>query len=603
MKIGTLLQRIGRWITFLRNFAINTLFILILVGIVIALMRQSDTMDVPNGAALLLNPSGALVEQKVVRSPFSDFGRASDRPAESSLPELLRAIDAAAEDARFKMIALDLDGLDGVSPAHARTIGTALRAFQDAGKPVIAYADSFSQGRYALASYADSIYLHPEGDLIFSGYGVYPAHFKSLLDKLGVKVHVFRVGAYKSAVEPFIGDAMSPESREAYQLLVDALWESYRQLIVANRDISIADFDRFTAAYDQVLVDADGQFGEAALAFGLVDELLSREALRDRLAETVGTDETSGFRRMPYRQYLSTLMPEPAPEKQVAVVVAQGVIIPGSDHESAATDDLTALIRRARRDDSVAALVLRIDSPGGSAFAAELIRQQLVSFQEETGKPIVASMGPVAASGGYWIAASADRIIAHPTTLTGSIGIFGLVPTLEEGMGRIGVHTDGVGSLPISSALDPFQALNAPVARIMQSSIEHGYRSFINLVAEGRNMSPEQVESVAQGRVWLGNQAKALMLVDELGDLDHAVAVAADLAGIADSDYGVQRFTTPVDRTTELIAELMDSVGFTPPSLLNAPAVRQLKEAAESMALLQDPKHRYVLCDTCVSLK
>ena len=588
------LRRLGAFLTRARNFVMNTLFIVLLVVVLIAILDAFETPGVPDGSALVLNPEGVVVEQTVPRDPFQDLW-ALDGASETDIHELVRAIDRAAGDGRIEMIVLDLDELDYASAAHAETIGAALARFNEAGKATVAVGDSYTQPQYAIASHADAVYMHPDGFLFLPGYGTFQPYFKSLLEKLKLNVYVFRVGEYKAAVEPFIRDDMSDAAKEANQALVDGLWAAYRQRILDERNLDEASLDRFTESFDEALAQTDGDAARAALESGLVDELMSADQMRSHIADTVGRDEDNDFNGIGYRAYLKALGPRQSEPGNVGLVFARGAIQMGDDRDAAAADNLVGLIRQAREDDAVKALVLRVDSPGGSAFASELIRQELELVQS-AGKPVVASMGSVAASGGYWVSSTADRIVAHPTTITGSIGIFALLLNLEESLSSIGVHTDGVGSSPWSGAMDPLRTPSEPVQRVMQFSIEHGYRQFINLVARGRDMTPDAVEEVAQGRVWLGSRALELGLVDALGSLPDAVEAAAELAGL--TEYGVKRFTTPLSPREVLIQQLMDSAESTPPGRISG-VVLKAWDVAES---LNDPKNTYAICEACLSL-
>ncbi len=588
------LSRLGSFLTRVRNFVLNTLFFVLLLLVLIAIVDSFDTPGVPDGSALVLNPEGVVVEETVPRDPFREFW-AADGIAEVDVHDLVRAIDLAAEDSRIEMIVIDLDKLAYASAAHAETVGGALARFKQTGKPTVAIGDGYTQSQYAIASHADAVYMHPDGFLFLPGYGTYRSYFRSLLDKLKLGVHVFRVGDYKSAMEPFVRDDMSGAAREANQELVDGLWASYRERILDNRELDAPMFDRFTGAFDKALEETDGDTARAALESGLVDELMSPDQMRSHVAETVGWGQDNNFNGIGYRAYLQTLGPQFAEPGNVGLVFARGVIQMGEDRRAASADNLVELIRQAREDDAVRALVLRVDSPGGSAFASELIRQELELVQL-AGKPVVASMGSVAASGGYWISSTADRIVAHPTTITGSIGIFSLLFDLEDSLATVGVHTDGVGSTPWSGALDPLRTPSEPVKRVMQVNIEHGYRQFLNLVARGRDMTPSEVDEVARGRVWLGSRAQELGLVDALGGLSDAVQAAAELADL--DEYGIKRFATPLSPRDALIQQLLDSAESTPPGRISA-VVREAWELAES---LNDPKNTYAICEPCLSL-
>jgi len=488
---------------------------------------------------------------------------------------------------------LNLEELAAISPGHADTLGDAMLQFQAAGKEIVAFANFYTQGQYQIASYADAIYMHPLGQLLLSGYGSNRLYYKELLDKLDVNIHIFRVGKYKEFVEPYTRNDMSDEARLANQTLVDALWQYYAQRIDENRQLEPGQFSRYTQDFGELLRGAGGDMAALSVEFHLVDELLTPDETRVRLVDKVGS--TNGdFHRIDYRDYLQTLPSSNASkaDKAVAVITVSGPIVMGRRVSGAiASQSTIALIRQARRDESIAALVFRIDSPGGGVFASELIRQEL-ELTQLAGKPVVASMSNVAASGGYWIAATADKILAQPTTITGSIGVFGIVPTFEDALAGIGVRTDGVETTPLSRTLDPFAGLNEPMSRILQSNVENSYQLFLNLVARGRDMKPEVVAEIAQGRVWIGAKALELGLVDDLGGLQDAIAEAAALAEL--TEYDVRDLTTPLSTRELLLRELSDSV-----ALPDHPLTKVLQQAWTLLESLNDPRHSYALCEAC----
>ncbi len=594
MNKPSIFSRLGAFLTGVRNFTLNTLFLVFVLIALFAVLDAFEPPPVPEGSALVINPKGAMVEESRALDPLRGF-LATDELSESSVHDIVRAIDQAANDSRIKMIVLQLDDLASASAAHAELFGAALSRFREAGKRIVSTANNYSQSQYAIASHADGVYMHPEGAVLLFGYGAFRSYFKGLLDKLNLNTHVFRVGEYKEAVEPFIRDDMSASAREANQALVDGLWASYRQRVLDNRQLDAQPFDRYTLAFDEVLAEAHGDTARAALESGLVDELMSADQARSSIAATVGWDGNSKLNSIGYRRYLQALGPAASETGNIGLIFVRGVIRMGDDQSSAAADNLVELIRRARNDATVKALVVRVDSPGGSAFASELIRQELELVQLAD-KPVVVSMGSVAASGGYWVSATADSILAHPTTITGSIGIFALLIGMEQAMAKVGIHSDGVGSTPFSNALDPLRPLSEPMRRIMQAGVNHGYQQFVNLVARGREMQPEAVEAVAQGRVWLGSQALELGLVDGLGGLAEAIAEAAKLANL--SDYATKRFRTPLSPRDLLLQQLLDIADISPP-----PALAGVLEQADwLLGSLNDPQHSYAVCEPCLGL-
>ena len=599
MKKPNLLSRIGRAITRARNFVINAIFLLLVAAVLVGLIQGLTEFRVPDGGALVIDPAGVLVEEARTEYSFLGLVSESEPLRQTDINDLLKAVDQAADDDRIPMIVLRLDDLISVDSAHARQLGEALERFKAAGKEVIAFGRSYSQGQYAIASFADAIYLHPFGQVGFPGYGLYSPYLKGLLDNFGVNVHLFRVGKYKEAAEPFIREGMSPEAREVNQGLVNDVWDAYRQTVLANRSLDADAFDRYSRAYDEVLEEFGGDTGRAALEFRLVDELLTPDHARDRIAAAVGEGDEDGYPRIGFRRYLQTLPPEAPSKQNIALVTAQGPIVMGKDRNAAAADNLVSLIRQAREDESVAALVLRIDSPGGSALASELIREELEVAQQHD-KPVIASMGPVAASGGYWIASTANRIIAHPTTITGSIGVVGLFLSFERTLSEFGVESDGVGSLPLTGSASPLLGMNEPAKRVLQANIGGIYDRFIHLVARGRDMTPEAVNEIGQGRVWLGSEAAEIGLVDELGDLADAIEAAAELADL--EDYGIKRFTTPAPRGEQFLRQLMESGAKGAPASPLSSASRQLSGAWALASRLNDPGSLYAICESCLAL-
>ena len=599
MKKPNLLSRVGRAITRARNFVINTIFLLLVAAVVVGLIQGLTESKVPDGGALVIDPGGVLVEEARPEYSILELLSQSEPLRQTGVNELLKAVEHAAGDDRIRMIVLRLDDLIAVDSAHARQLGKALERFQAAGKEVIAFGGGYSQGQYAIASFADAIYMHPFGHVSFSGYGRYSPYFKGLLEKIGVNVHLFRVGKYKEAAEPFIREDMSPEAREVNQAMVNDVWDAYRRMVLANRSLDADAFDRYTRAYEEVLEEFSGDTARAALEFRLVDELMTPDHARDRIAASVGQSGEGDDFRIGFRRYLQALPPDPPSPRNIALITAQGPLVMGKDRNAAAADDLVALVREAREDSSVAALVLRIDSPGGSALASELIREELEVAQQHD-KPVVASMGPVAASGGYWIAATANRIVAHPTTITGSIGVVGLFLTFERTLADIGVQSDGVGSLPLTGDANPVLGISESGKRVIQANVGGVYDRFVNLVARGRDMTPEAVNEVGQGRVWLGSQALEIGLVDELGDLANAIEIAAELAGL--EDYGVKRFAPPTPPGEQFLRELMESQAVGPPPSALSSASRQLRSAWALAGRLNDPGSLYAICEFCFGL-
>ena len=599
-------NRAGQWITKIRIFLVNSFFVLATLFILAALVSSCESESVPKDSALFINPTGQLVEQTSPPLSFPDVLFQSGQVEETAINDVLEAITLAATDDDIKLIVLDLDDLTYASSAQVLRIGAALESFKETGKEVIAHENNFQQFQYHIASYANELYMHPWGDALLTGYGGNNLYFREMLEKLSVNVHVFRVGGFKSAVEPFTRDDMSEQAKLARQTLYNGLWRYLVEDIADNRKLPVADIEAYSQQFSVLLEKAGGDMGRATLEAKLVDELLTWDQVRTRIADKVGwLEENERLNAIGMGSYLQLRqgLPTPPGDSQIAVLVAQGTIVEGNG-DGAAADTLVRKIRDARNNDQVKGLVLRVDSPGGSAFASELIRQELELLQV-AGKPVVASFGSVAASGGYWISATADAIVSEPTTITGSIGIFGLVPTFENALDRIGIHSDGTGTTPLTS-IDPFGGLNDEFKSILQSNIEFGYQKFTDLVAKGRNMDPEAVEAIAQGRIWQGDKAMELGLVDVLGDTQVAIEKAAELAEL--SDWSVRYLEDPLNPRDEIIRQLMSAVGLDLTS--QSPKVRLLNQAAAlveqalgPLGYLNDPKQSYVVCLECAAGK
>ncbi|MDA9554376.1 signal peptide peptidase SppA, partial [Emcibacteraceae bacterium] len=461
---------------------------------------------------------------------------------------------------------------------------------------------------YLIASFADEIYMHPQGAALLYGYGSFQTYYLGFLEKVKAEVQLFRVGKYKSAMEPFIRRDMSDEAREANLELYGGLWQHYIADVASQREISPETIIQGIENSDKNLIELNGDLGKLALNSGLVDGLKTREEWVHYMQDIVGKGpEAEGINQIGFRQYLANQLniADLGPGKDiVAIVYATGNIMDGEMPQgTVGGETLSRQLREARLDDSVKAVVLRIDSPGGSAFASELIRQEVLLLKK-AGKPVIASMASLAASGGYWIAANADQIWASPTTITGSIGIFGAIPNVEGTLAEIGITSDGVGT---TSLLSPALMKPVPekVTNIIQSNIENGYRRFLDIVAEGRNMTVEQVDEVAQGRVWTGEKALELGLLDHMGNIDQAIKAAVEMAEL--SDYKVVHWEDNVPFEMQVIAKLLNQDGTMKEAAkiaLNSPEQMLLKKFREKMALfnlMNDPGHAYVLCVSCMS--
>ena len=504
---------------------------------------RGPSASVPEGAALVLNPAGVLVEQAAEVDPIEEaFAEAYGQSVQTQVEvhDLVRVIRTAKEDERIKALVLDLGRLQipSIYASKMHYVADELAAFKESGKPIVAIGDYYSQEQYFLAANADTVLMHDYGNVLIIGYGRYRTYYNSLINNLKITNHVFRVGTFKSALEPFLLDEMSEPAKEANLAYLDVLWREYATKLEAARGLEAGAVARYVNDMGALLDTVGGDLAQAAVEAGFVDELKSREEQRQYLIDLVGEDKDGdSFKRVGYRAYLSNAQPdEDTGAPDVAVVTAAGTIVDGKQPTGVAGGDtIAALLKKAREDEDVKAVVLRVDSPGGSAFASEVMRKEVLALQE-AGKPVVASMGSLAASGGYWISANADEIWAAPTTVTGSIGIFGFFQTFENTAAEIGVNSDGVGTTDLAGVLGAgIGELPQEFSDIIQRSIEQGYDRFLTIVGEGRGMTKAQVDAIGQGRVWIGEVASGNGLVDKIGTYDDAIAAAAALAGIEDN--------------------------------------------------------------------
>ncbi|HGE0361353.1 TPA: signal peptide peptidase SppA [Salmonella enterica subsp. enterica serovar Typhimurium] len=602
-----------RVLNFVREMVLNLFFIfLVLVGVGIWMQigNGSNSEQTARGA-LLLDISGVIVDKPSTNHRLGALGRqlfgaSSDRLQENSLFDIVNAIRQAKDDRNITGIVLDLKNFTGADQPSMRYIGKALREFRDSGKPVFAVGENYSQGQYYLASFANKIWLSPQGQVDLHGFATNGLYYKTLLDKLKVSTHVFRVGTYKSAVEPFIRDDMSPAAREADSRWIGELWQNYLHTVSANRQISPQQLFPDAQAIIDGLTSVGGDTAKYALDHKLVDALASSADVEKALTKQFGWSKTeNNYRAISYYDY--SLKTPADTGGTIAVIFANGAIMDGEETPGNVGGDTTASqIRDARLDPKVKAIVLRVNSPGGSVNASEVIRAELAAARA-AGKPVVVSMGGMAASGGYWISTPANYIVASPSTLTGSIGIFGVINTVENSLSSIGVHSDGVSTSPLAD-ISMTKALSPEVQQMMQLSIEYGYKRFITLVADARKRTPEQIDKIAQGHVWTGEDAKANGLVDSLGDFDDAVAKAAELAKLKQwhLDY-YQDEPTVLDMVMDsMTGSVRAMLPETIQAMLPAPlvsAANTVKAEGDKLAAFNDPQNRYAFCLTCANVR
>jgi protease-4 len=597
--VGRALAGLWRALNGLRRIVVNLVFLALLVAVVVLIWQPRR--PVPAGSALLLRPAGALVEQTALADPLAVLRAGVAPVTQTALHELLEAVNAAREDERIKALVIETDGLGAASLTKLAELRGAIAAFREKGKPVLARGERFTQGQYYLASAADEVDIAPDGFVLVPGLARYVSYFKGALDKLGVTVHVFRVGEYKSFSEPFTRSDMSDADREASRDLLAALWNVLRGDVAASRRIAPETLDAYAGNYAAVLEAAGGDAARAAREAGLVDRVSTRDQWRDLLKTRIGaSDDGKDYRHVDFDDYLAAVRARHRREDaKVAVLVAQGAIIDGSESRAAVGgDSLAQLIRAAREDERIKAVVLRIDSPGGSAWASEVIRREL-ELTREAGKPVIASMSSVAASGGYWIATGADEIWASAGSLTGSIGIFALLPELAATLDRLGVTVDGVATGPLAGGFDPRRPLAPEAEKALQLGIENGYRRFIDTVARARSMSAAEVETIARGRVWTGEAASKLGLVDELGGLDAAIRAAAVRAGL--KRYETVWPEAEIGPGQRLLQRLI-GVALPPGTSDDGAAsplgrfVAGLQQDAAELLRWNDPRHLYAHC-------
>lgn len=601
-----------RLLNFIRELVLNLFFILlVLVCVGIWMQVSSSTVESTGRGALLMDLTGVVVDKPSTSSKFSAISRqllgaSSDRLQENSLFDIVQTIRQAKDDRNITGIVLDLKNFAGGDQPSMQYIGKTLREFRDSGKPVYAVGDDYTQAQYYLASFANKIYLSPQGTVDLHGFATNGLYYKSLLDKLKVTTHVFRVGTYKSAVEPFIRDDMSPAAREADSRWIGELWQNYLNTIAANRQTTAEQIFPGAQGVLDGLRKVDGDTAKYALDSKLVDQLASNTDVEKALTKQFGWSKAdNNYRAVSYYDY--NLKTPADTGASVAVIFANGAIIDGQETPGNVGGDTTASqIRDARLDPKVKAIVLRVNSPGGSVSASEVIRSELAAARA-AGKPVVVSMGGMAASGGYWISTPADYIVANASTLTGSIGIFGVINTVENSLDSIGVHTDGVSTSPLAD-ISMTKALPQEVQDMMQLSIENGYKRFITLVAQSRHSTPEQVDKIAQGHVWTGQDAKANGLVDSLGDFDDAVAKAAELAKLKawHVDYYQEEptfFNMVIDSLSGSVRAALPQAlqAYLPAPLVTAASV--VKEEGDKLAAFNDPQNRYAFCLTCANIR
>ena len=586
---------------------LHLLLLLVIFGFILAALHTSIP-SVPRSAALIIAPEGELVEQLSSDPLRRAFGQASGGPApETLLKDVIDAIEAAKSDSRIKLIVLDLGNLGASGLSKLQETGAALRDFRAAGKRVVVAADSLDQTQYYLAAQAGEVYLDPLGLVYVDGFSYYRMFLKDAIDKLGVDVNVFRAGTFKSYTDQFSRSDMAPSEREESSVWLEALWRAYSQDVTRARSLPATALNDYIADAPVALAAVNGDAAKLALQRGLVTALKSRRQLADELKTLVGEDqETHSSNAVSMSQYLASTRAKRVlrskSDAKVGIVVASGEILDGHQPPGTIGGESTAdLLRQARYDNAVKAVVLRVDSPGGSMFASEQILREIQTLRK-AGKPVVVSMSTYAASGGYYISAAANQIFASPTTLTGSIGVFSVVPTFQHTLEKLGVKVDGIGTTPLAGSMRLDRTLDPAGKQILQSSVEHAYAEFLRRVAEGRKKSVEEVDKIAQGRVWAGVDAQRIGLVDHLGGLKDASDAAAKLAELG-ADYDVDYIEPELSLREQLLMQLRsegvrlgEMTGLIAPQSAIEQMLDPLLEQARAIARLNDPRGLYAYC-------
>ena len=612
MSIGGVLKTTISWLwtgaDTLRK-ALHLLLLLFVFGMFFGAMSVSSPI-LPSNTALVIRPVGQIVEQLEGNA----YDRAiaellGDGKPQTRLQDILDGLKFAKEDDRIKAVVLELGSIGGGGLSKLQVIGDAIDDFQLSGKPVLANADYYSQGAYYLASRADEVYMHENGFMLLRGFGIYRTYYKNVIDKLEIDWNVFRVGTHKSFFEPYTRTGMSSEVRESMTKLLDQLWDLYKSDILQAREL---DEDAILDLTENLVERAAAQGGDLAEVYvhaGLIDSLVNREEFQEKVLEYVAEDKKKKgqYRGTDLYDYLADrrlLDGSPVKDENVAVIVAVGTILNGTQPPGRIGGDSTAeLLRKARLDESVKAVVLRVDSGGGSVFATRVIGNEINELKR-AGKPVVASMSSAAASGGYWISMAADKIIAAPATITGSIGVLGMFPTFQRTLDRIGISTDGVGTTKWAGELRPDREMSAKARELFQLFVESDYDDFITAVAENRGIEKDQVDRIAQGKVWTGVDALENGLIDELGTLDDSIAAAAELAELEEGEYGQKYYEQELSAAEQLAVEFLGSAGAS--SIIAKAADRQvtsvdklrvmLEQALAPMMLFNDPKGSYAHC-------
>lgn len=588
------------------------IFLLVIIGAIFSGSGSKDSgLEIPENSILNVNIQGVLVEELSMSEFERVFAELSDQSSleETLVSDVITSIKTAKNDDLIKYLLLDFDDFLGGSPSKLQAVAAAIEDFKESEKKVIAYSSmGYTTNSYYLASHADEIHMHDYSQIFIDGYRSYRTYYKSFYDKFFIDANVFKVGKFKAFVEPYFRDSMSDEAKENIIEWMSVLWSSYLNEVSEARGISLDSLKEYINNIDVILKDNQGDPGLAAINSGLIDQLTNKREFRDYLYSLSGDEEDNSINLINMRNYANTstlfdLEKTNENESNVAVIIASGGIINGKGGPGTIADeDFITLIRNAYNDESVKALVLRVDSGGGSAYASEVIADELEKFKE-SGRPIVASMGGVAASGGYYISAPADKIYAERATITGSIGVGGFIPTFERAFDQLGIHEDGYSTVDTNTSL--LQTLTEKDKAILQMGTENVYQKFISKVSANRNMTLEEVDKIAQGKVWIGEKALEIGLIDVLGDQKAAIEAAAELANISD-DYDIifverddpfSEFTKAFGlRILNNTFSIIDYFGYSVKTILNHPLVNWIGIQTKQLEQFNDPRGIYLNC-------
>ncbi|TKB10323.1 signal peptide peptidase SppA [Desulforhopalus sp. IMCC35007] len=597
----------GKFFTILRNTFFNLLFLLFIGIVVFSFLPTGDkTEGKPKQNSILsLDISGNIVEERKILSSieklFEDPFLGQSQQQETLLQDLLDVIEASTTDDQIQAIVLNLKHMDKAGLNQLERIGEALNKFKKSGKEIVATEDYYTQAQYFLASFASSIIINPMGGVDIHGIGVYRLYFKDAIDKLKINYNIFKVGTYKSALEPFTRTGMSEQDQLQNEAWLAKLWQGYSNIVTENRKINSFQLRRYTNNIAEELSKVQGNTAQLALNMGLVDHIMTRTQVKEYLSALCNCKNSSPPITST-QKYLETVSPSYTPDgsgqQGIGVIVAEGNILPGKQPTGfIGADSLSALIDKAREDSTIKALVLRINSGGGSAFASEVIRQSLLEYKK-TNKPLVVSMGTVAASGGYWIAADADEIWAESSTITGSIGIFGAIPTFENTLDSLGIYSDGIGTTPVASGLNLTRPLAQPIKDSIQQNIEYNYGQFLDIVSSGRGIERQDVEKIAEGRVYDGISAADIGLVDSIGSLTDGIKAAGRLAGLSDDKA---RYIQPPASVKEQLLQYFSASVKSLPVIIESHWFREIQKILTLQlppALsLEDPFGVYAICE------